>query len=378
MGFLIHGPERGGRSLMFKTVERNLSLTERTQLQIEALIVDQSLRSGERLPPQDELAERLGVSRTVIREAVRFLIAKGLIEARKGSGVYVRPAGGTADSVKTPELSVEKEVPEVQGSAASKGGRLLPEERRRRILEMLDQSESVTVSDLVQRLGVSRVTARADLDSLGAEGALVRSHGGALKPMDPRSDYPLQLKQTLHHAEKVRIAAAAAKLVHEGDTVAFDSGTTTCEVAKQIKRLNFRSLTVITNALNIANELSGLPWISLIMTGGILRHKSGSFTGPHAHETLRNLNADHLFLGADAIDVDAGLTTPDILGAQVALRMIELAREVTVVVDASKFGRHSLTLSGKIEDVDRVITDVRASSTHVDSLRQHGIEVLLV
>jgi DeoR/GlpR family transcriptional regulator of sugar metabolism len=243
---------------------------------------------------------------------------------------------------------------------------------------MLDQSESVTVSDLVERLGISRVTARADLDSLSAEGALVRSHGGALRPMDPRSDYPLQLKQTLHHAEKVRIAAAAVKLIQDGDTVAFDSGTTTCEIAKQIKHLNFQSLTVITNALNIANELSSLAWVSLIMTGGMLRHKSGSFTGPHAFETLRNLNADHLFLGADAIDVEAGLTTPDILGAQVALRMIELARQVTVVVDASKFGRHSLTLSGKIEDVDRVITDARVGPAYVDSLREHGIEVVIV
>jgi len=243
---------------------------------------------------------------------------------------------------------------------------------------MLGQAESITISDLVERLGVSRVTARADLDSLSAEGALVRSHGGALKPMDPRSDYPLQLKETLHHAEKVRIAVAAAKLIHDGDTVAFDSGTTTCEIAKQIKKMNLPSLTVITNALNIANELSALEWVSLIMTGGILRHKSGSFTGPHAHETLRNLNADHLFLGADAIDVEAGLTTPDILGAQVALRMIELAREVTAVVDASKFGRHSLTLSGRIEDLDRVITDSRVNSDHVDALRRRGIEVILV
>jgi DeoR family transcriptional regulator of aga operon len=354
---------------MFKAVERNLSLTERTEQQIEALIVQQSLRAGERLPPQDKLAEQLGVSRTVIREAVRFLIAKGLIEARKGSGVYVR----SSDSATLPNSPSARRV-----APRAKGGRLLPEERRRRILEMLSQAESITVSDLVDRLGVSRVTARADLDSLGAEGALVRSHGGALKPLDPRSDYPLQLKETLHHAEKVRIAAAAAKLICDGDTVAFDSGTTTCEIAKQIKKMDLPSLTVITNALNIANELSGLEWISLIMTGGILRHKSGSFTGPHAHETLRNLNADHLFLGADAIDVEAGLTTPDILGAQVALRMIELAREVTAVVDASKFGRHSLTLSGKIEDLDRVITDSRVNPEHVDALRRKGIEVILV
>jgi DeoR family transcriptional regulator of aga operon len=380
---------------MFKAVERNLSLTERTEQQIAELIVNQSLRAGERLPPQDELAERLGVSRTVVREAVRFLMAKGLLDPRKGSGVYVRLAesglptgsqppdrnsmmeGGLAERAEQESINTTQQVRQVQAGPAAKGVRLLPEERHRRILEMLDQSECVTVSDLVERLGVSRVTARADLDSLATEGALVRSHGGALKAMDLRSDYPLQLKQTLYHAEKVRIAAAAVKLIHDGQTIAFDSGTTTCEVAKQIKRLNFRSLTVITNALNIANELSGLPWVSLIMTGGMLRQKSGSFTGPHAHETLRNLNADQLFLGADALHAEAGLTTPDILGAQVALRMIELAREVTAVVDASKFGRHSLTLSGKIEDLDRVITDDRVNPGQVDLLRQRGVEVVI-
>jgi DeoR family transcriptional regulator, aga operon transcriptional repressor len=368
---------------MFKAVERNLSLTERTEQQLGQLIVDQSLRSGERLPPQDELAERLGVSRTVIREAVRFLTAKGLLEARRGSGVYVRRVEpgvpGTAAEEEDQDRDPSEQKAEHSGGRQPGGeGRLLPEERRRRILDILDQSESITIPDLVKRFGVSRVTARADLDYLAEQGALVRSHGGALKPADPRNDYPLLLKQILHHAEKVRIAAAAAKLIHDGDTVAFDSGTTTCEIAKQIKGLNFRSLTVITNALNIANELSGLQWVSVIMTGGMLRHKSGSFTGPHAHETLRDLNADHLFLGADAIDVEAGLTTPDILGAQVALRMIELAREVTVVVDSSKFGHHSLTLSGKMEDVDRVVTDSGVESIYVESLRQRGIEVVIV
>jgi DeoR family transcriptional regulator of aga operon len=368
---------------MFKAVERNLSLTERTEQQLSQLIVDQSLRSGERLPPQDELAERLGVSRTVIREAVRFLTAKGLLEARRGSGVYVRRVEPAPQGSSHEEALQEDPANDSKGDPSGvrppgSGGRFLPEERRRRILDMLDQTESITIPDLVERFGVSRVTARADLDYLADQGALVRSHGGALKPVDPRNDYPLLLKQTLHHAEKVRIAAAAAKLIQDGSTVAFDSGTTTCEIAKQIKGLNCRSLTVITNALNIANELSGVLWVSVIMTGGMLRHKSGSFTGPQAHETLRDLNADHLFLGADAIDVEAGLTTPDILGAQVALRMIELAREVTVVVDASKFGRHSLTLSGKIEDVDRIITDSAVDPIHVDRLRQRGIEVVIV
>ena len=369
---------------MFESTKRTLSLADRTERQIQRLVIDHSLRSGDRLPPQEELAKNFGVTRTVIREATRFLIAKGLLVARKGSGIYVKrhepyPQDRAQDHVSPLNMEDKQHMKSVAKMPRTSSAHLLPEERRRRILDLLNENESTTVIELVKRFGVSRVTARADLDYLAGQGSLVRSHGGALKNIDdPRNDYPLQVKQTLHHAEKVRIAAAAAALLKDGDTVAFDSGTTTCEVAKQIARLNLNSLTVITNALNIANVLCSLPWVSTIMTGGILRHKSSSFNGPQTLETLRNLNVDHVFLGADAIDANVGLTTPDILGAQVALRMIELAQEVTVVVDASKFGRHSLTLSGKIEDIDRVITDARVNSSEVDRFRERGIEVIVV
>lgn len=384
----------GVQSEMFEALEPAMNLTERAEQQLEKLIAAQSLRSGERLPPQDQLARRLGVSRTVIREAVHFLIAKGLLTAKRGSGVYVGPASARLagrDVIQEHQFQApstetgaeytrreEKASSQEAGRERVRVSRLLPEQRRRKIIDLLQESESITVFDLVERFGVSPMTARADLDSLAAEGALVRSHGGALRSADLRTDYPLRVKQMLHHAEKVRIAAAAVKLIHDGDAIAFDSGTTTCEVARQIKQLDIQSLTVITNALNIANELSSLSWVSLIVTGGMLRHKSVSLTGPHAHQTLQNLHIDHLFLGADALDTEAGLTTPDILGAEIALRMIELAREVTVVVDASKFGRHSLTLSGKIEDVDRIITDDRVSSSQVALLEQRGVKVVIV
>src|SRR5580658_4548437 len=145
---------KGSRGSMFKTVERNLSLTDRTERQIRQLIADQSLRSGERLPPQDELAERLGVSRTVVREAMRFLMAKGLLEARKGSGVYVRHAksdppvqSGGDDVPASGKLKTESSTNRPRTGT----GHLLPEERRRRIVEMLHHAERITVSDLVDR-----------------------------------------------------------------------------------------------------------------------------------------------------------------------------------------------------------------------------------
>ena len=144
--------------------------------------------------------------------------------------------------------------------------RLLVEERRRRILELLDEQERVTVEELSARFHVSAVTIRGDLEALSASGALVRSHGGALRQLD-QPDAPIAVKETLHHGEKVRIGHAAARLIRQDETIILDSGTTTVEIARQIKFLQLRSLTVITNALNIAMELANLPHVRVIMIG---------------------------------------------------------------------------------------------------------------
>ena len=154
-----------------------------------------------------------------------------------------------------------------------KNVRLLVEERRRRILELLAKEERATVEELADRFDVSTVTIRGDLDVLADAGAIVRSHGGALKRLE-HQDVPIAVKETLHHGEKVRIGHAAARLIREGDTIILDSGTTTVEIARQIKFLKLKSLTVITNALNIATELANLPHLRVIMIGGILRQMS--------------------------------------------------------------------------------------------------------
>src|SRR5713101_3530599 len=178
----------------------------------------------------------------------------------------------------------------------NKQPRLLSEERRREILELLEEQGRVTVDSLAETCRVSAVTIRADLEELGAKGLLVRSHGGAILPLSPKQEYPLQLKKTLHHAEKVRIGRAAAQLIQPRQTVIIDGGTTTAEVAHALKRTCPEALTVITHALNIALELADSPNISLIMIGGVFRHISRSFVGPPAERMMSDLHADHFFL----------------------------------------------------------------------------------
>jgi DeoR family transcriptional regulator, aga operon transcriptional repressor len=262
--------------------------------------------------------------------------------------------------------------------AKRKTGRLLVEERRRRILELLDKEERATVEELADRFEVSTVTVRGDLDALAGAGAIVRSHGGALKRLVDEQDAPIAVKETLHHGEKVRIGHAAARLIRQDETIILDSGTTTAEIARQLKFLKLKSLTVITNALNIATELANLPHIRVIMIGGILRQMSYSTVGPQAEQILRALNADRLFLGVDGLDPEIGLTTPDLLEAQLNRLMIRVSREVTAVADSSKFHRRTLSVIADLSDVHRIITDDRADPELVTGLRARNIEVMVV
>jgi DeoR family transcriptional regulator of aga operon len=267
---------------------------------------------------------------------------------------------------------------EDSGPGKARTPRLLVEERRRRILELLEAQERVTVDELVARFGVSAVTIRGDLDALAGLGAIVRSHGGALKRGETPGDVPLTVKETLHHAEKVRIGHAAAQMIRDGETIMLDSGTTTAEVARQIRFLRLKSLSVITNALNIAMEIASLPHVRLIMIGGILRQLSYSLAGPPAEQALRGLHADRLFLAVDGLDPEIGLMTPDVLEAQLNTVMIQVSREVVVVADSSKFQRRSLSVIAKLDAVHKIITDSGASPEVLAALRARNVDVLVV
>lgn len=256
--------------------------------------------------------------------------------------------------------------------------RLLAEERRRKILMLLETEGRVTVNDLVRRFDVSTVTMRADLDILAENGALVRSHGGAVRRLDPVQDYSVAFKETMHHAEKVRIGQAAGGLLKPNQTIILDSGTTTLQLARHIKQQKLKGLTVVTNALNIANELVEAPNVSLIMLGGILRQVSNSFVGPQAERMLAALHADHLFLGVDGLDLEAGPTTPDILEAELNSLMITVSSEVTIVADSSKIGRRSLSTIGSLSAIHRLITDDRIAPEAARAIQARGLELIVV
>src|SRR5690349_18605931 len=179
-------------------------------------------------------------------------------------------------------------MPNTRNSLTGPGAGLAMPERRRQIRDLIQQNTQGSVVELATRFGVSAVTIRADLAALEHMGAVVRTHGGAL-PRSDNDELPIDVKQTLNRAEKVRIATAALELIRGGETIILDSGTTTAEIAKQLRTVKLASINVITNALNIAALLANAPHVNVIMPGGILRQKSWSLSGPQAEQALSTL-----------------------------------------------------------------------------------------
>jgi DeoR family transcriptional regulator of aga operon len=214
------------------------------------------------------------------------------------------------------------------------------------------------------------------LSALDAAGALIRTHGGAVPPEE--TDEPLGIKQLQHHAEKVRIAQAATALIRDGETIILDSGTTTAEIARAIRKTDLKSINVITNALNVAALLLDVPSVRLIVPGGILRRESNSLSGPMAEAALVNLQADRLYLGADGLDPEIGVMTPHLQEAELNAKMIRISRQVVVVADASKLIRRNISLIAKVEQIHMLITDRAAPADAIIELRQRGVEVQLV
>jgi DeoR family transcriptional regulator, aga operon transcriptional repressor len=179
----------------------------------------------------------------------------------------------------------------------------------------------------------------------------------------------------MHRPEKMRIAAAAAQMIRQGQVIILDSGTTTMAIARACRA--FKSLTIITNATNIAAELADTP-AEVILTGGVLRKNSFSLVGPLAEDTLRKVNADLLFLAVDGFDVRYGLTTPNLLEARVNRAMAESARRTVVVCDSSKFGQRSLSLIMPTSAVHETITDKNIPRNDWKALKDADVEVRLV
>jgi len=243
------------------------------------------------------------------------------------------------------------------------------------ILEDLSEGGTVGVADLCERLDVSAATIRRDLELLEQQRLLTRTHGGAVA-QGVLYELPLRYKSARRQAEKRRIAAAAAERVADGAAIGLSGGTTTSEVARAI--VDRPRLTVVTNALNIASELAIRPNLKLVVTGGYARSESYELVGPLAEQSLSGLNLDLVFIGADGISQESGLTTHHEVEAHVDLALIDRASRVICVADSSKIGKTAFARICPIERVHELITDVEADRNVLDALEEAGVAVTTV
>jgi DeoR/GlpR family transcriptional regulator of sugar metabolism len=228
------------------------------------------------------------------------------------------------------------------------------DQRRREIVRQLYLTGYAEARELAEALGVDSSTIRRDLDQLARAGHVQRTHGGA-RLVAGAVDLPYELKEREHLAAKAAIGAAGALLVADGDRVLLDSGSTTYELAKELR--GRQDLTIVTNDLRIAQLVAGFPGVHLLVTGGELLRSTYTLVGDRAVEFVRELSVDHSFLGADAIDVASGITNTNTLEVPLKRAMIEVAGAAVVLADSSKFGQRALVRVAGIAEVDVVITD---------------------
>ncbi|MCC6832153.1 MAG: DeoR/GlpR transcriptional regulator [Thermoleophilia bacterium] len=248
-------------------------------------------------------------------------------------------------------------------------------ERRQSILELLADRGEVLIAEVCKRTGVSQMTIRRDLAALEREGALQRVHGGAVARQSRSYEPPFALRALRHQDAKARIAAAAAALVAEGETVAVDVGTTAIELARALRDRS--NITVVTPNLRAALEVATNPDIRVIVTGGTVRPGELSMVGQMSERVFAELRCDIVFLGVGAIDAEAGVTEFNLDDALVKRAACRHARRRVALADTSKLGRVAFAQVCAASDVDVLITDSEADEHLLAPLRDLGMEVLV-
>ncbi|WP_393086464.1 DeoR/GlpR family DNA-binding transcription regulator [Streptomyces sp. LN704] len=254
--------------------------------------------------------------------------------------------------------------------------------RWKALLELLVERGRLEVEQAAAELDVSAATIRRDFDQLAEQQMLVRTRGGAIVH-GVSYELPLRYKTARRASEKQRIAKAVAGLVAPGEAVGLTGGTTTTEVARALAvrpdlSAGSPALTVVTNALNIANELAVRPQFKIVTTGGVARPQSYELVGPLANGVLGQITLDVAVLGVVAFDVVHGTAAHDEAEAAVNRLLCERAERVIVAADSSKLGRRAFARICPTDAVDTLVTDTSADPETVRGFEEAGVRVLTV
>ncbi|MGB9619740.1 MAG: DeoR/GlpR family DNA-binding transcription regulator [Armatimonadota bacterium] len=247
-------------------------------------------------------------------------------------------------------------------------------ERWDKIRAVLEQKGRATVEELAGLFGVSRSTIRRDLLEMHQRNILVRTRGGAVKSQMVAFDRPVTESGALDVELKEKIGRAAAQLISPGETVMADAGSTVYQVVKHLQAAN---VTLVTNSFNSALVAMSKPDMDLIMIGGLARVHAGATVGPSAEDQIAMLKADTAVLGINGISLKDGLTTPNLLVAQVKREMINHSNRLIIVADHTKLGVSALCKVAPLDAVEILVTDDKADPEMVAGIRSLGVEVIL-
>jgi len=248
-------------------------------------------------------------------------------------------------------------------------------ERRREITTMIRARGSVQVASLSEMFSVSMQTIRKDLLYLEQHGVATRTYGGALSSevVNAHIEPAIETKRVSHTEAKERIGRLAAGMINPGESIMLDSGTTTLQIARFLP--DDEDITVVTNDFDILGVLNQKRKIKIVMLGGELRRRNMAFYGAQTVAALDDLLLDKLFLGVDGFDIERGITTHHEPEAELNRRMVETAREVIAVTDASKFGRVCLHRIIDVGDLDILVTDTAAPSSIDEATDRLGVRL---
>jgi DeoR family fructose operon transcriptional repressor len=244
-------------------------------------------------------------------------------------------------------------------------------ERQKKVIEQLTQHGEVKVPELKELFAVTEMTVRRDLEKLENMGLVKRTFGGAIMAS---KDIALRDRSTVMSDEKIRIGRRAAMLIQPGDSVFMDGGTTTLQIARNLPA--GVPITVVTNAINIAADLSEKK-IPTIVVGGILVEETGTMVGPIAMETISRMAFDKIFLGATGMNAIHGFSNSNMYEAEIKRLAIQKSRESYIVFDHTKFGEQLLISFAELEQVHTIITDLMPTEELLQALQAAGTGIIL-
>ncbi|QIZ07534.1 DeoR/GlpR transcriptional regulator [Priestia megaterium] len=252
---------------------------------------------------------------------------------------------------------------------------MLVAERQKKIVELVNERLSIRVTELSKIFSVTEETIRRDLEKLEKEGLLMRSHGGAVSIEKDQSETSYLEREITNAAEKKAIARAAVQSIESGDQIVLDASTTAWYVAKELPDM---SLTVLTNSIKVAIELSKKEQIKVISTGGTLLSQSLSYVGPLAERSLAMYHVNKAFLSCKGVHLDKGLSDFNELQALLKKQMMEIADETILMVDSSKFGTRAFSHISPVTNIDCIITDSNINEETRIELEEKKIKLVII